>query len=102
MFSRPYVLIIVYILAWMLTSIKSMLIMLQSAKYLLQSLDNYESAVGDSNIKTAPHIEAFPPAFQAIPRNPIVLDIAFNFIDFPSLENRMKKDRKGFISRLWG
>lgn len=102
MFSRAYVLIIVYILAWMLTSIKSMLIMLQSAKYLLQSLDNYESAVGDSNIKTAPHIEAFPPAFQAIPRNPIVLDIAFNFIDFPSLENRMKKDRKGFISRLWG
>ncbi|KGN66541.1 signal recognition particle subunit SRP68 isoform X1 [Cucumis sativus] len=74
----------------------------KSAKYLLQSLDNYESAVGDSNIKTAPRIEAFPPAFQAIPRNPIVLDIAFNFIDFPSLENRMKKDRKGFISRLWG
>ncbi|KAA0056008.1 signal recognition particle subunit SRP68 isoform X1 [Cucumis melo var. makuwa] len=74
----------------------------KSAKYLLQSLNNYESAVGDSNIKTAPHIEAFPPAFQAIPRNPIVLDIAFNFIDFPSLENRMKKDRKGFISRLWG
>lgn len=83
-------------------NIYHILIMWQSAKYLLQSLNNYESAVGDSNIKTAPHIEVFPPAFQVIPRNPIVLDIAFNFIDFPSLENRMKKDRKGFISRLWG
>lgn len=70
-------------------------------KYLLEKLDCYESAVGDSNVKSVPRIEAFPPAFQAIPRNPIVLDIAYNFIDFPSLESRMKKDKKGFISRLW-
>ncbi|XP_022153234.1 signal recognition particle subunit SRP68 isoform X2 [Momordica charantia] len=74
----------------------------KSIKFLLQSLDNYESAIGDPNVKSAPRIEAFPPAFQAIPRNPIVLDLAFNFIEFPSLQNRMKKDRKGFISRLWG
>ncbi|XP_031277331.1 signal recognition particle subunit SRP68 [Pistacia vera] len=69
-------------------------------KYLLEKLDVYESAVGDSN-KGVPRIEAFPPAFQSIPRNPIVLDLAYNCIEFPSLENRMKKDRKGFISRLW-
>ncbi|KAF3457790.1 hypothetical protein FNV43_RR02449 [Rhamnella rubrinervis] len=70
-------------------------------KLLLEKLEVYESAVGDSRAKSVPRIEAFPPAFQAIPRNPIVLDLAYNFIDFPSLENRMKKDKKGFISRLW-
>ncbi|XVF08604.1 hypothetical protein REPUB_Repub07fG0017300 [Reevesia pubescens] len=69
-------------------------------KYLLEKLDLYESAVGDSNVKAVARIEPFPPAFQSIPRNPIVLDLAYNTIDFPSLENRMKKD-KGFISRLW-
>ncbi|KAL6982484.1 hypothetical protein U1Q18_043106 [Sarracenia purpurea var. burkii] len=70
-------------------------------KYLTEKLDTYESAVGDSNTKGVPRIEPFPPAFQAIPRNPIVLDLAYNAIEFPSLENRMKKDKKGFISRLW-
>lgn len=77
------------------------LYMLQPEKFLLEKLDVYESAVGDSNTKVVPHIQPFPPEFQTIPRNPIVLDLAFNAIDFPSLENRMKKDKKGFISRLW-
>ncbi|KAI3455149.1 hypothetical protein Pfo_011812 [Paulownia fortunei] len=70
-------------------------------KLLLEKLDNYESAVGDPTTKLTPRIEAFPPAFQAVPRNPIVLDLAYNSIEFPSLENRMKKEVKGFISRLW-
>ncbi|KAK9995275.1 hypothetical protein SO802_019961 [Lithocarpus litseifolius] len=69
-------------------------------KYLLEKLDSYESAVGDSNVKGVSRIEVFPPAFQAIPRNPIVLDLAYNFIEFPSLESRMKKEKKGFL-RLW-
>ncbi|KAH7855630.1 hypothetical protein Vadar_026941 [Vaccinium darrowii] len=73
----------------------------QQEKYLTEKLDTYESAVGDSNTKGAPRISVFPPAFQAIPRNPIVLDLAYNTMEFPSLENRMKKDKKGFISRLW-
>ncbi|KHG05257.1 Signal recognition particle 68 kDa [Gossypium arboreum] len=71
-------------------------------KYLLEKLDLYESAISESNVKAVPRIEPFPPAFQSIPRNPIVLDLAYNAIDFPSIENRMKKDKKGFISRLWG
>ncbi|KAK9117708.1 hypothetical protein Sjap_016655 [Stephania japonica] len=70
-------------------------------KFLLEKLDLYESAVSDSSKKAVARIEPFPPPFQSIPRNPIVLDIAFNSIEFPSLENRMKKDKKGFISRLW-
>ncbi|KAL7603464.1 uncharacterized protein LOC111892260 [Lactuca sativa] len=72
-------------------------------KFLVEKLDAYESAVADSSTRVAPRIAAFQPSFQAIPRNPIVLDLAYNTIDFPSIENRMKKDKKGgFISRLWG
>ncbi|KAE9610175.1 putative signal recognition particle subunit SRP68 [Lupinus albus] len=74
-------------------------------KFLLEKLDVYESAVGDSNVKSAPRITGFPPVFQAISRNPIVLDLAYNTIEFPSIENRMKKDRKakgGFMSRIFG
>ncbi|KAG4998920.1 hypothetical protein JHK87_019992 [Glycine soja] len=63
-------------------------------KFLLEKLDVYESAVGDSNVKCTPRIAGFPPAFQAISRNPIVLDLAYNMIEFPPIENRMKKDRK--------
>ncbi|XP_077248947.1 signal recognition particle-related / SRP-like protein isoform X3 [Tasmannia lanceolata] len=73
----------------------------QPEKYLLEKLDLYESAVGDPNSKGIPRIEVFPPAFQAVACNPIVLDIAFNSIDFPSLEHRMKKDKKSIFSRLW-
>ncbi|KAK4569238.1 hypothetical protein RGQ29_004583 [Quercus rubra] len=69
-------------------------------KFLLEKLDSYESAVSDSNVKGVSRIEVFPPTFQAIPRNPIVLDLAYNFIEFPSLESRMKKEKKGFL-RLW-
>ncbi|RWW08484.1 hypothetical protein GW17_00028064 [Ensete ventricosum] len=73
----------------------------QEKKVLLEMLDVYESAVGDHNSKVVPRIERFPPPFQAAPCNPIVLDIAYSSIEFPSLENRMKKDKKGIFSRLW-
>lgn len=76
--------------------------MFQLGNFLLDKLDAYESAVGDANTRGAPRIETFPPAFQAVPRNPIVLDLAYNSIEFPTLENRMKKDKKGLLSRFWG
>lgn len=65
-------------------------------------LDVYESAVREPGSKVIPRIEHFPPPLQAVPCNPIVLDIAYNLIEFPSLENRIKKDKKGIFSRLWG
>lgn len=67
----------------------------------MEYLEKYESAV-DAGSKSAAHVEQFPPPFQAIARNPIVLDLAYNLIEFPSLESRTKKDKKGFISRFWG
>ncbi|KAL6584588.1 hypothetical protein OROMI_003877 [Orobanche minor] len=70
-------------------------------KLLMEKLDEYESAVGDTATKLTPRIEVFPPSFQAVPRNPIVLDLAYNSVEFPSLDHRMKKEAKGFISRLW-
>jgi len=72
----------------------------QQDKLLLEKLDEYEAAVSESNTKVPPRIEAFPPPFKSIPRNPIVLDLAESMIEFPSLESRMKQSR-GFISRLW-
>ncbi|XP_062182646.1 uncharacterized protein LOC133886813 isoform X2 [Phragmites australis] len=71
-------------------------------KYLLDMLESYESAIGEPNTKALCRIVQFPPPFQAVPCNPIVLDMAYNTIEFPSLENRMKKEKKGLLSRLWG
>lgn len=97
MYSSNLVILAVLTFLWYLD-----LNLFQLENFLLEKLDIYESAVGDSNTKGAPRIETFPPAFQAIPRNPIVLDLAYNSIEFPSLENRMKKDKKGLLSRFWG
>ncbi|KAG0446640.1 hypothetical protein HPP92_028724 [Vanilla planifolia] len=67
-------------------------------KFLLDKLDLYESAVGEPGTKSSPCIDSFPPPFQAVPCNPIVLDIAYSSIEFPSLESRMKKDKKSIFS----
>ncbi|KAJ4751142.1 Signal recognition particle subunit SRP68 [Rhynchospora pubera] len=71
-------------------------------KFLIDTLDDYASALGEPGSKTVPRIEKFPPAFQSVACSPIVLDIAYNSIEFPSLENRMKKEKKGLLSRFWG
>ncbi|XP_071710376.1 uncharacterized protein [Rutidosis leptorrhynchoides] len=71
-------------------------------KFLIEKLDSYESAVGESSTKVPPRIAAYQPGFQAVPCNPIVLDLAYNSIEFPSIENRMKKDKTGLFSRFWG
>ncbi|KAH7672296.1 Signal recognition particle subunit SRP68 protein [Dioscorea alata] len=70
-------------------------------KFLVDLLDVYESAIGEANSKAPPRIERFPPPFQSVPCNPIILDNVFSSIEFPSLENRMKKDKKGLFGRLW-
>lgn len=71
-------------------------------KYLLDMLESYESAIGEPNTKAPCRIAQFPPPFQAVPCNPIVLDMAYNSVEFPNLENRMKKEKKGLLSRFWG
>ncbi|XP_078446658.1 signal recognition particle-related / SRP-like protein [Wolffia australiana] len=70
-------------------------------KFLLENLNEYESAAGDPGAKIPPSIAQFPPPFQAVPCSPIVIDIAFSSIDFPSLDHRIKKDRKSLFGRLW-
>ncbi|KAL9231566.1 hypothetical protein vseg_006781 [Gypsophila vaccaria] len=70
--------------------------------FLADKLDVYEAAVSEANTKVPPCIDAFPPAFQAIPRNPIVLDLAYSMIDFPSLDNRTKKAARTLLSRFFG
>uniref|UniRef100_A0A0D9W126 Uncharacterized protein n=1 Tax=Leersia perrieri TaxID=77586 RepID=A0A0D9W126_9ORYZ len=70
--------------------------------FLLDMLENYESALGEANTKTPCRIARFPPPFQSAPCNPIVLDMAYNAIEFPNIENKMKKEKKGLLSRFWG
>ncbi|KMZ76070.1 hypothetical protein ZOSMA_107G00680 [Zostera marina] len=68
----------------------------KSEKFLLENLDVYESAVNEPNSKGLTRITPFPPPFQAVACNPIVLDVSYNSIEFPSLDSRMKKeDKKG-------
>ncbi|CAM0950248.1 unnamed protein product [Alopecurus aequalis] len=71
-------------------------------KYLVDMLGSYESALGEQHTKVPSRIAQFPPPFQSVPCNPIVLDMAYNAIEFPNLENRMKKEKKSIISRFWG
>ncbi|GAQ90361.1 signal recognition particle subunit SRP68 [Klebsormidium nitens] len=61
---------------------------------LLEALDEYVPAIGAANSKEAPRIAEIPPAFQAVPCRPIVLDTALNAITFPSLEHKVKKEEK--------
>lgn len=61
---------------------------------LLESLDEYVPAIGAANSKEAPRIAEIPPAFQAVPCRPIVLDTALNAITFPTLEHKVKKEEK--------
>ncbi|KAI4991954.1 hypothetical protein ZWY2020_040340 [Hordeum vulgare] len=74
----------------------------KDTKYLLDILGSYESALGEQSAKAPCRISQFPPPFQSVPCNPIVLDMAYNTIEFPNLENRMKKEKKGLLRRFWG
>ena len=61
---------------------------------LLEALNEYVPAVGSPSSKEPPRIAEIPPAFQAVPCRPIVLDTALNAIAFPSLEHKVKKEGK--------
>jgi signal recognition particle subunit SRP68 len=87
---------------FVITDTYDIFVFLQENKYLLDMLESYESAIGEPNTKAPCRIAQFPPPFQAVPCNPIVLDMAYNAVEFPSLENRMKKEKKGLLSRFWG
>ncbi|KAI3497125.1 hypothetical protein L1887_39514 [Cichorium endivia] len=50
---------------------------------------------------SSPQLAAFLPAFQTIPYNDIVLDLAYSSIDFPSIENQMKKDKRVLLIGFW-
>jgi hypothetical protein len=90
---------------WFVSSFEYILMIswcLQDNKYLIDMLGSYESALGEQHPKVPTHIAQFPPPFQSVPCNPIVLDMAYNIIEFPNLENRMKKEKKSILKRFWG
>jgi signal recognition particle subunit SRP68 len=65
-------------------------------------LGSYESALGEQQTKVPTRITQFPPPFQSVPCNPIVVDMVYDIIEFPNLENRMKKEKKSILKRFWG
>eukprot|EP00245_Coleochaete_scutata_P009616 TRINITY_DN3203_c0_g1_i1.p1 TRINITY_DN3203_c0_g1~~TRINITY_DN3203_c0_g1_i1.p1 ORF type:complete len:229 (+),score=53.26 TRINITY_DN3203_c0_g1_i1:80-688(+) len=72
-------------------------------RFLLDSLEDYVSAVRPAGSKEAPRLAQLPPPFQAIPCRPMVIDTALDEITFPSLESRVKKEVKkgGLFSSFW-
>ncbi|KAM0879607.1 hypothetical protein ACQ4PT_034127 [Festuca glaucescens] len=71
-------------------------------KYLIDMLGSYESALGEQQTKVPTRITQFPPPFQSVPCNPIIVDMVYDIIEFPNLENRMKKEKKSILKRFWG
>ncbi|KYQ91500.1 signal recognition particle 68 kDa subunit [Tieghemostelium lacteum] len=44
----------------------------------------------------------FPPALEPVPVKPLFFDLAFNSVQFPSLEQRKKPVSKGIFGSFWG
>lgn len=67
--------------------------------YLVDALHSWQSFAGQSG-KHA-HLLPMPYTLQAIPTNPIMLDTASNFIEYPSLQHRIKKESKSTFAKLF-
>jgi len=55
-----------------------------------------------------PNIFKLPPDFEPIPCKPLFFDLAFNQIEFPSLDDKLEQKQTqaagitGFVKGLWG
>ncbi|GBG75741.1 hypothetical protein CBR_g20988 [Chara braunii] len=69
--------------------------------YLTDMLDRFESAVGSSAAAgrrdAPPRIAQIPPSFRSVPCEPLMLNTALSAIQFPSLDHRVKKKKKGWF-----
>jgi len=66
---------------------------------ILERLDQYEAG----SFSTQHSLVDFPPRYQSAPCKPILFDLAFNSLSFPSLAHRIKpkkSEKTGFLSRL--
>eukprot|EP00244_Chara_vulgaris_P012339 TRINITY_DN6437_c2_g1_i2.p1 TRINITY_DN6437_c2_g1~~TRINITY_DN6437_c2_g1_i2.p1 ORF type:complete len:566 (-),score=137.77 TRINITY_DN6437_c2_g1_i2:58-1656(-) len=72
----------------------------QTGVYLTDMLDRFQSAVGSAAVgrrDAPPRIAQIPPPFRPIPCEPIMLNTALSAIQFPSLDHRVKKKKKGWF-----
>eukprot|EP00898_Chlorokybus_atmophyticus_P006587 jgi/Chlat1/692/Chrsp104S00017 len=65
----------------------------EKPRLLVDALQEYIAASANPQ-QGEPLIAQLPPPFQAVPHRPIVLDTAFNAIQYPSLAHRTKKADK--------
>ena len=81
---------------------------------LMKRLDSYDEKIGlayqssGKNTSEVPPItESFPPQFQPVPYKPVFFDLAYNQIEFPNLDSKLRPTQKkagisGLLSNLWG
>ncbi|XP_006821155.1 signal recognition particle subunit SRP68-like [Saccoglossus kowalevskii] len=79
----------------------------QNNKPLIDRLEEYRD--DPSLLTRKPNLVTFPPNFQPIPCKPLFFDIAFNHVEFPSLEDKVEQKKAagggltGFVKGwLWG
>eukprot|EP00941_MAST-03F_sp_MAST-3F-sp1_P000217 g217.t1 len=65
---------------------------------LYERLDVYEDGASKENGK--PHIMPFPPAYEAVPCKPLLFDLAFNYLDPPSLTHRLNKEDLAKVEKM--
>ncbi|CAB3371450.1 Hypothetical predicted protein [Cloeon dipterum] len=75
-------------------------------KPLAERLDEY---CEDQALTTKqPNVFKLPPEFEPIPCKPLFFDLAFNHVEFPSLEDKLEQKQQqgagisGFVKGLWG
>lgn len=82
-------------------TIIALFLVFQVEKFLMKMLEECESALGEPGLKTMHRIEKFPAELHSIACSLVVNDTAYNnLIEFPSPENRMRKNIKDIFSQL--
>ncbi|KDR24278.1 signal recognition particle subunit SRP68 [Zootermopsis nevadensis] len=81
----------------------------RSKKPLYERLGEYRE--DSSLVSRTPSVYKLPPEMQPIPCKPLFFDLAFNFVEFPSLEDKIEAAAggkkggaglTGFVKGLWG
>jgi signal recognition particle subunit SRP68 len=72
-------------------------------------VDRLQEYCEDPSLTTKqPNVFKLPPEFEPIPCKPLFFDLAFNQIEFPSLDDKLEQKQQqaagltGFVKGLWG
>jgi len=67
------------------------------------NFDEYKESISKQNFNNHTNIIQFPPTLKMLCPKQIIYDLTFQNIQYPSLENKMKKEQKqGIFGRAVG